>query len=682
MAFCTPLSRADRTMPRTDRWSPGNSRGHHGPLRGTRDHTRRSEGHSDGHHRPRGRSAGDEQGRELRGRSRERSTLTRVRPSRRPTPSEMRDRSMRREHSRSRERSTLSRLSSRTITHSLQHREAGHTPGYSTEPEQRSLAHSQSQTTLNASEILRNVRARVVQTHSLPMYLGPSTQGKRTVANSAVLFQNHVSKILATTDDGVFALPQDSPGNPVWRTRADDLTSKRRELLTDLLADYFPTYCLMTESQPVVVYRISGQCQPTQVRHVTATDWLRLLVREEGLNSEAKHAALETLDSITTKPDESWLSATAHQVSAFRATRIDLNRPHVTEATFFWRYVSEHDLKELMERLAYLLVPSELERFGVDAITNIFIKEASDTLRTNPVEPQCPMGYNMRMRGTETRELFDRYANMLSARRPRNNKRKFSSRTHIAAIGNHSAPHKTPSDHAAENEELRQLLRDAKESIYRLTGRDSLTPTDTTPKSSGVAPPRYAAAYQAASHSVAAIQNQTATVSGQHGVPFLTRRFDDQRNKRNNRDEAHLPSAAPSRPCPAPTATRREITSFIRVNRICFRHAFGIPSVSSAKCPYNHNLILEGYYKHLPRANKSVRNHESTPRPAGHTDTLALSAESVNALAYLAGLQCDDDDESVGTPDTDTAHDEQPFIESYPYTSGSDVWPPTAPDTN
>ena len=230
-----PLSRADRTLPRTDRWSHSSSRGHYGPPRGTRDHTRRSEGHSDGrHHRPSGRLAADDQGRELRGRSRERSALTRVRPSRRPTPSEMHDRSMRRERSRSRERSTLSRLSSRRRTHSLQHREAGHTLAYSTEQEQRSLVHSQSQTTLNASKILRNVRARVVQTHSLPMYLGPSTQGERTVANSAVLFQNHVSKILATTDDGVFALPQESPGNPVWRTRADDLTSKQREHLTDL----------------------------------------------------------------------------------------------------------------------------------------------------------------------------------------------------------------------------------------------------------------------------------------------------------------------------------------------------------------------------------------------------------------------------------------------------------------
>ena len=159
-ALCTPLlwlsapplTHVDRTMPRTDRWSPDNSRGYYEPQRGTRDYTRKSGGHSAGHDRPRGRSAADEQRRGPRGRSCERSTLTRVRPSRRPTPSEMRDRTKRRERSRSRERSTLSRRSSRRGTTSLPHSEAYHTPGYSTELEQRSQSHSQSQNTLNASK--------------------------------------------------------------------------------------------------------------------------------------------------------------------------------------------------------------------------------------------------------------------------------------------------------------------------------------------------------------------------------------------------------------------------------------------------------------------------------------------------------------------------------------------------
>ena len=68
---------------------------------------------------------------------------------------------------------------------------------------------------------------------------------------------------------------------------------------------------------------------------MTATDWLRLLVREEGLNSEAKHAAREALDSIAAKLDESWLSVTARLVSAFRTTRIDQDRQHAPEAIFF-----------------------------------------------------------------------------------------------------------------------------------------------------------------------------------------------------------------------------------------------------------------------------------------------------------------------------------------------------------
>ena len=340
--------------------------------------------------------------------------------------------------------------------------------------------------------------------------------------------------------------------------------SKRRELLTDLLPDYLPTYGLLTESQPVVVYRISGQCESTQVRHITATDWLRLFVREEVLNSEVKHAALEALDSITTEPDDSWLSATACLVSAFRTTRIDSHHPYATyatEATFFWRYVSEHDLKELADRLAQLLVPSELERFGAVVITSLSVTEASDTLRTSPIEPQCPMGYNMRMRGTAIHELFKRYTTILSARGLSNNKRQHGPRSHVAAISNQRISRDSSSDHASEVTELLHLLQDARESIYRLIRRDSPPPTDTTRKDPGIAPPRYAAAYQAVPPSLAVIKNQVATTPGQHGVPLLHRKLgDDQRNKRNRRDEACPSGAAPPLPHPAPTATRREIS--------------------------------------------------------------------------------------------------------------------------
>ena len=254
---------------------------------------------------------------------------------------------------------------------------------------------------------------------------------------------------------------------------------------------------------------------------------------------------------------------------------------------------------------------------------------------------------------------------MLSACSLSNNKRQHSYRAHVVAKSNHRISQDPPSDHAAEIVELRHLLRDARESIYHLTRRDSPPPTDTTPKPPGIAQPRYAAAYQAAPPPLAVIKNQAATAPDQHWVPFLHRKLgDDQRKKRNNRDEACPSGTTPPLPYPAPTAIRREISSFIRANRICFRHAFGIPYVPSTNCSYNHKLFPEGYYKNLPRVSRSSRTYETTTRPIGHTDTLTPSAESVNTLAYLEGIQCDDDVESVGTPDTDTGQQEQPSNES------------------
>ena len=147
-------------------------------------------------------------------------------------------------------------------------------------------------------------------------------------------------------------------------------------------------------------------------------------------------------------------------------------------------------------------------------------------------------------------------------------------------------------------------------------------------------------------------------------------------------DEACPSGAAPPLPYPVPRATKREISSFIRANRICFRHAFGIPCVPSTNCTYNHKLIPEGYYTNLPWAGRSSRARETAPRPVAHTDTLAPSAESVNALAYLAGIQCYDDVESVGTLDTGTAQQEQPSIESYPYASGLDAGSLVTPGMN
>ena len=106
------------------------------------------------------------------------------------------------------------------------------------------------------------------------------------------------------------------------------------------------------------------------------------------------------------KPDESWLFATVRLVNSFHTTAVDPDHSHAMEATFYCRFVSEHDLKDLIERLARSFILSDLERFGVVAITSLFLTEAIDVHCTKPVEPQAPIEYNMRMRGTATSRYF------------------------------------------------------------------------------------------------------------------------------------------------------------------------------------------------------------------------------------------------------------------------------------
>ena len=217
------------------------------------------------------------------------------------------------------------------------------------------------------------------------------------------------------------------------------------------------------------------------------------------------------------------------------------------------------------------------------------------------------MGYNIRTKEIANHEVCNRYATMLSARRLSNKKRQHIPRAHVAAINNQRISQDPPSDHASEVAEFHHLLRDARESIYRLTRRDSPPPTDTTPKHPGIASPRYAAAYQAAPPSLAAIKNQAATNSTRGTIPASkTWRRPTEQAQQQRRSVPFRSYITPA--YPAPTATGRVI-SFIRANRICFCHAFGIPCVPSTNRTYSHKLIPEGYYKNLPQGDRSSRAH-------------------------------------------------------------------------
>ena len=104
--------------------------------------------------------------------------------------------------------------------------------------------------------------------------------------------------------------------------------------MTELIADYLPTFCQLVAAQPVVVYRITGQCKTILPSKATATDWLRMLVREEAIHPKATEASQSALDSISLNPGESWLAASARLVRYKRASLADAGPPTLDRTKF------------------------------------------------------------------------------------------------------------------------------------------------------------------------------------------------------------------------------------------------------------------------------------------------------------------------------------------------------------
>ena len=142
-------------------------------------------------------------------------------------------------------------------------------------------------------------------------------------------------------------------------------------------------------------------------------------------------------------------------------------RPSISDrGIIFWRYVIAHDLKDLMERLVRLLVPSDLERDGIVAIPSLFCAEVSYVPRTdNPVGPQNPLEYIVHMRRTVAYDLFGRYETMLSVRNPSNDETHRSLHSHSSAVGTLPIPLESVDPTSSPQQGLRNLWRCQKKRI-------------------------------------------------------------------------------------------------------------------------------------------------------------------------------------------------------------------------
>ncbi|CAB1118123.1 unnamed protein product [Ectocarpus sp. CCAP 1310/34] len=248
-----------------------------------------------------------------------------------------------------------------------------------------------------------------------PVYGGPSS-GPLTIANSAVMLQDKVMSVLRNVESGKMRLEPDVYVDGRFVTVADEFTPRRVELISDLVQEYSPVSQQIAKTDHVHVYLINGEVITKPHREVTATDWLRLDVREHALTGVAAELACSAFSALTLTPEDGWSAAAARILSVFRATRADPERPYMTEQALFWRFATPVALIELYDRVVEVLLPTPFDRNGVSAKLHGIAYETTSSLGPLRMEWHDLLEEAMARRGVTAEKFFRKFVGVLSAR--------------------------------------------------------------------------------------------------------------------------------------------------------------------------------------------------------------------------------------------------------------------------
>ena len=163
-------------------------------------------------------------------------------------------------------------------------------------------------------------------------------------------------------------------------------------MLSELIADHLGTHDELQSGRTVEVPFITGSFAPLPPDEISVTVWLRKLVRESALQPGTADAARLALDNVGDKQGEAWSAAARRLVLLYRAFTVDAEMPHASEEVYFWRYISERQLHDLLERALKLLLPSALDQSSLQAIMHQQVFRVTQELRPIRVETQDPHG--------------------------------------------------------------------------------------------------------------------------------------------------------------------------------------------------------------------------------------------------------------------------------------------------
>ena len=128
--------------------------------------------------------------------------------------------------------------------------------------------------------------------------------------------------------------------------------------------------------------------------------------------------AEQAFDAVRRQLNEAWSAASALVVKHFRASFANAHRP--CESQFFWRYVTEGDLRLLFNRLADALMPNPFDRNGMAGVLLAHTQRIAGAMLAGAMRPlrlvwHDPYREAMFTRGVVTHGLFKTLSEVLSA---------------------------------------------------------------------------------------------------------------------------------------------------------------------------------------------------------------------------------------------------------------------------
>ena len=543
---------------------------------------------------------------------------------------------------------------------------------------------------VEAPKTIDQLRQLITGGMKCPVFSG-SKPGELSICNSAVMLQDKIARTLSTHELGELRLPRDEQDARGFHIRPDAYTFRRREPLIGLVGDNLLTHYQLTASEPVKVVTLLGATAVLHPEHVTLTDWLRKLVGEQALIVDSTEMAREAFYAVQVRPGEEWRKVASRLVHNFRAVVADPDRPHASEAIYFWRYVAERQLYELFERVIDAVLTNPLDRLSLNSLLYDAVARVKREVRSLPIAFHDPLGLDMQKRGQVTEHVFSEFVERLALRT--------SAYRSVPALPQSARPN--PSNAVTQLfslDEVRHLfssrgqLTTLEPALEPVDGRPRVAPRQRPATSTAALAPvtlRTSSSHTETSSKrpapeVAAFTNQLVTAPGKHGVPFQKASprttIIGTTPSTTTRGPARLALTTEPHPqqadtpvktagtnehptghiCPpGVTAPRTEIVNYLWKTNICFRSAFGSPCPrhQAGSCPFVHDIIPAGAFA---TTNPVSRSYGTThARPPRRLFAMTDEAREILAACSIAPEDSDGEADAEQNDGEGTTYDEE-----------------------